>query len=889
MSASTASTPSNGGLGGGDGIGTSIHRRSASERDLVDEDRSGRRQNSPRDRGIFTLPRFPRIKSSNGRSVKYTSLENSTSPVHQSPNSARASRSTERKSFLSSIVRSFSVKRTAKKNISLSHTDLSRARNDEACDYDKPIDENPPVGLIGMKNHGNTCYLNSIVQCLSNTDTFAEYFVLNRYQVDLLYSKKSNRKKYGTKGEVTEQLALLIKSLWSSTMYPDISAKFKTLVGKYGPQYQGSEQHDAQEFLIWLLDKVHEDLNRANKTKYKKLDSKGTFGKPDEFLAKRALESHVRCNVSFVQRLFQGQFKLTLTCPLCRKECKTFDPYVCLSLPIPQKLKKLVPVHLVGLTGENRQIEFAVELFDDSTIRDLREKVSEKCRIPPKHLLFLQMLPDTEGGFGSVYADTDSINSLLEDLKTRGNSKFVTCLETPKPKKTNEHGEHIMIIWHNRTPVEGLFGEPYVIQVRRDIGFKDLRLLMLDTMSDLFCEEANEVDGFNERPIVPEFPSQSFSILCADMLPERNEIRASDDLPLYTDPVEHITAVSKVQYPSIAKHLRLLVEWRDELIVSKVLEPPGPLRDESLGGLDELDGETTVPVDLNDCLNAYFSEELLEAEEAWLCPTCERRQQVLSKLDLWTSPDILVIHLKRFKQVNQERSKIYFLVDFPTSGLDLSRFTAQRGESPDLSREREKDTVSTWSPWNNSSQRSPLRNVDPRNPNNLVYDLYAVCNHHGTMQGGHYTAFCKNPVNGLWYHYDDASVTTVTDESYLITKDAYILFYQRNTLNVSQSCSSSSSGYSSSSNEVSRHWSIHKEPFLYSNSPSRSFDNLYSEDRQAHTPQPRRRLRNTKRFATITSADRKRVNEQSERQKDLFSDLDKHVLGPATYCTVTSV
>ena len=50
--------------------------------------------------------------------------------------------------------------------------------------------------------------------------------------------------------------------------------RFKTLVGKYGPQYQGSEQHDAQEFLIWLLDKVHEDLNRANKTKYKKLDSK---------------------------------------------------------------------------------------------------------------------------------------------------------------------------------------------------------------------------------------------------------------------------------------------------------------------------------------------------------------------------------------------------------------------------------------------------------------------------------------------------------------------------------------------------------------------------------------------------------------------------------------
>lgn len=50
----------------------------------------------------------------------------------------------------------------------------------------------------------------------------------------------------------------------------------------------------------------------------------------------------------------------------------------------------------------------------------------------------------------------------------------------------------------------------------------------------------------SERPIVPEFPTSCFSILCADMLPERNELRASDELPLYTDPVEHITAVSKV-------------------------------------------------------------------------------------------------------------------------------------------------------------------------------------------------------------------------------------------------------------------------------------------------------------------------------------------------------
>lgn len=88
-----------------------------------------------------------------------------------------------------------------------------------------------------------------------------------------------------------------------------------------------------------------------------------------------------------------------------------------------------------------------MELFDDSTIRDLRDKVAEKCKIPSKNLLFMQLLPDTEGGFGSIYADSDSIAALVEDLHSRGNSRFVTCLETPKPKKTSEHGEHIMVVW----------------------------------------------------------------------------------------------------------------------------------------------------------------------------------------------------------------------------------------------------------------------------------------------------------------------------------------------------------------------------------------------------------------------------------------------------------
>lgn len=130
-----------------------------------------------------------------------------------------------------------------------------------------PPDKVP--GVIGLRNHGNTCFMNAVLQCLSHTDILAEYFVLDIYKADLLKGNKCNSKKYGTKGEITEQLALLLKAIWSCQYNPEMSTAFKSVVDKYGSQYRGNLQHDAQEFLLWLLDKVHEDLNQASKRKSK--------------------------------------------------------------------------------------------------------------------------------------------------------------------------------------------------------------------------------------------------------------------------------------------------------------------------------------------------------------------------------------------------------------------------------------------------------------------------------------------------------------------------------------------------------------------------------------------------------------------------------------------
>ena len=59
-----------------------------------------------------------------------------------------------------------------------------------------------------------------------------------------------------------------------------------------------------------------------------------------------------------------------------------------------------------------------------------------------------------------------------------------------------------------------------------------------------------------------------------------------------------------------------------------------------------------------------------------------------------------------------------------------------------------------------------------------LYDLYAVINHKGSLESGHYTAVCKGPQEGKWYHLDDSKVHEVAEKS-IVTENAYLLFYAR--------------------------------------------------------------------------------------------------------------
>merc|ERR1712241_904425 len=80
------------------------------------------------------------------------------------------------------------------------------------------------------------------------------------------------------------------------------------------------------------------------------------------------------------------------------------------------------------------------------------------------------------------------------------------------------------------------------------------------------------------------------------------------------------------------------------------------------------------PIELAECITAFCEKETLSENDAWYCSKCKDFKCASKKIDLWGSPDLLIIHLKRFSYTRNWRDRINTVVQFPIKGLDMAPF-----------------------------------------------------------------------------------------------------------------------------------------------------------------------------------------------------------------------
>ncbi|XP_040448194.1 ubiquitin carboxyl-terminal hydrolase 4 isoform X2 [Falco naumanni] len=618
-------------------------------------------------------------------------------------------------------------------------------------------------GLCGLSNLGNTCFMNSALQCLSNTPPLTDYFLEDKYEAEI-----NQNNPLGMRGEIAEAYAELIKQIWSGRQSYVAPRMFKTQVGQFAPQFSGYQQQDSQELLAFLLDGLHEDLNRVKKKPY--LELKDANGRPDSEVAKEAWENHRLRNDSIIVDIFHGLFKSTLVCPKCSKVSVTFDPFCYLTLPLPLRRDRPMEVTLVYAAPQRRPVQYRVVVPMMGAISDLCDSLSKLSGVPAENMVVTDVYNHR---FHKIFQMDEGLNHIMP-------KDDIFVYEVCKPSEDGSECVTLSVYFREKTMRQSsntsgtvLFGQPLLISVlKHKLTVDHLYSVVLEQISryvklplaeeySTTCPDKGTCNGSNGvvEGDIEEMEHQDSGQEGKEKLAEVDpchcegymQVDSARDLQPckkqhFTFSLVNSSGTSEIN--SIVEGKILKLNAFSALAIDWDSDTRRLLFDEQEAQAFEKHGSMLQPqkkkavVALRDCIELFTTMETLGEHDPWYCPNCKKHQQATKKFDLWSLPRILVVHLKRFSYSRYWRDKLDTVVEFPIRGLNMSEFVC-----------------------------------DPR-AGSYVYDLIAVSNHYGAMGVGHYTAYAKNKVDGKWYYFDDSSVLLASEDQ-IVTKAAYVLFYQR--------------------------------------------------------------------------------------------------------------
>jgi len=669
---------------------------------------------------------------------------------------------------------------------------------------------NSVMGVCGLKNLGNTCFMNSGIQCLSNTMLLMPYFLEEKYVEEI---NKVNP--LGMQGQIAREYANLLNKLWYGTCDSVSPSTFKKTLGEFRSTFKGHEQQDSQELITAILDGLHEDLNRVKDKPYVELK---TSNDPDDnSIANESWYNYLARNQSVIVDLTHGQYKSVLKCPRCSRYSVTFDPFSMVTLPVPILQAEVNEINFFYIAHDlsKQVIKSSVAVDKKAKVKDLRVEIASELSVPMERLLIAAA---TENHFKKFLRSEEKVKDIMHYLNLCvyetdprcvakcGNKIQSNMMEEEKVPR--HYMDQEMAKFDHNAQSYNLDGLPEgmirvclsiveeinygnntneehvsfnrLIYIPKRCTMREVHIEVLHYLRPLFTRR--NTNNQSDNTISQLSDEKLFAELFPNLTQEnwQTELMSNNNYPYKLEFVRNTKASmsAKCVYCSKNNCNNCLVPFRNNALfknVIKMLGAAGSINDYYNGNNNVVKLEMRVIFNqnasdwgvrlsrLSDIINISKRNITIARENRVTIYDCFRQFSSWEKLDqenMWYC-SICEGFVEASKRMELLRCPPILIIHLKRFRVRNEVFTFRCGERI------------------NTLVDFPVRDLDLTGFTKNVeakYDLYAISNHYGGTGGGHYVAFALN--GDKWYQYDDSNVTEIK-EAKLCSSAAYVLFYKR--------------------------------------------------------------------------------------------------------------
>ncbi|XP_036600764.1 ubiquitin carboxyl-terminal hydrolase 16 [Trichosurus vulpecula] len=657
-----------------------------------------------------------------------------------------------------------------------SKNEQEREKKENVTKENSPLNSTIQVTVKGLSNLGNTCFFNAVMQNLSQTLVLRELLkevkmsgTIVKIEPPDLSLTEPLEINLEPPGPLTSAMCQFLNEMHETQRGIVTPKELFSQVCEKAVRFKGSQQQDSQELLRYLLDGMRaEEIQRVSTGILKAFGN--STEKLDEELKKKIKEHEKKKSIpSFVDRIFGGELTSTIMCEECKTVSLVHESFLDLSLPVldDQNGKKSINDKNIKKTKEDEDKDSEEEKDNNSymkeknnissyTSKHLQKKAKKQAKKQAKNQRRQQKIQEKSIQLNNICTteypeEHQYVNKTLpqEEMDDESNSF------SQEKEKSEEYCLNQKDIRDKENTIEALPENPNCTEEENVKNSNDAG----DTLSVSFPVEcASKLNGIylKKESDEEEDLANDFKNLKLDALLQPDEINIeilNDTYPAGTKIYEVVNEVPETAFCTLANREAM--------------------------NIDECS--------IYHCLYQFTSNEKLQGSNKLLCDVCTQRQHSGPKTDtkgekkhvytnakkqmlISLAPPILTLHLKRFQQAGLNLCKVNKHIKFPDV-IDLAPFCTMK-----------------------------CKNVAEGNTK-VLYSLYGVVEHSGTMRRGHYTAYVKTRTSnshlynlvldgtspqefenesakGQWFHISDTHVQAVPATK-VLNSQAYLLFYER--------------------------------------------------------------------------------------------------------------